>query len=142
MQLTEEQIQKIKDYLLTKPITLAYLFGSQVKGQTKESSDVDIAVLFNDNLDQSRKFDLRLDLMHGITKITKNKNVDVVPIDQAPLLLKFNILKGKIALVDRNPLNRIMMEHGIMSRFFDRRFYLDRHTRLSLNRIAAQGFNS
>src|SRR3989339_1303935 len=100
MQLTKGQIQKIKDYLLTKPLTLAYLFGSQVKGQTKKSSDVDIAVLFNDNLDKSQKFDLRLDLMHGISMIAKNENVDVVPMDQAPLFLKFNILKDKICMVD------------------------------------------
>jgi|AntRauTorckE5430_2_1112549.scaffolds.fasta_scaffold16158_2 hypothetical protein len=44
MTLSENNIEKIKTYLINKPVLKAYLFGSQVSGKVRESSDVDLLV--------------------------------------------------------------------------------------------------
>lgn len=44
MNLSDKQIQKIQQYLVDKPVTKAYLFGSYVRGEARKGSDVDILV--------------------------------------------------------------------------------------------------
>jgi predicted nucleotidyltransferase len=44
MKLSEEQIERIKEYLRTTPVTRAFIFGSYVKDHANEQSDVDILV--------------------------------------------------------------------------------------------------
>lgn len=46
----------------------AYLFGSTVKGQSTDDSDIDLALIFN-NLDDSERFDLQVQLMLLASKI-------------------------------------------------------------------------
>lgn len=44
MKLSEEQIERIKEYLRTTPVTRAFIFGSYAKDHADEQSDVDILV--------------------------------------------------------------------------------------------------
>lgn len=58
-----ELIKKSYDNLET-----AYLFGSYVKGNFSNESDIDIALIFK-NLDNSKRFDLQVQLMILATQI-------------------------------------------------------------------------
>jgi len=49
-------------------IESAYLFGSYVKGNSTEDSDIDIALIFA-NLDDSQRFELQVQLMLLAAKI-------------------------------------------------------------------------
>lgn len=49
-------------------IDSAYLFGSYAKGKSNEDSDIDIALIFK-NLDDSKRFDLQVQLMLLAAKI-------------------------------------------------------------------------
>ncbi len=49
-------------------IETAYLFGSYVKGKSTEDSDIDLAIIFT-NLDDSRRFDIQVQLMLLAAKI-------------------------------------------------------------------------
>jgi predicted nucleotidyltransferase len=51
----EKNIQKLRDYFKDKPILKAYLFGSQVRDDSDEDSDVDILV----ELDHSQPVGLK-----------------------------------------------------------------------------------
>ena len=44
MNLSQQQLQIIKSYFVDKPVNKAYLFGSQVRGDAKAASDIDILV--------------------------------------------------------------------------------------------------
>ncbi len=44
MYLNDQQVQTIRDYFQNKPVLKAYLFGSYVRGEAEEKSDVDILV--------------------------------------------------------------------------------------------------
>jgi len=49
-------------------IESAYLFGSYAKGKSTDDSDIDLALIFT-NLDDSRRFDLQVQLMLLASKI-------------------------------------------------------------------------
>jgi predicted nucleotidyltransferase len=49
-------------------IETAYLFGSYAKGKSTEDSDIDLAIIFT-NLDDSRRFDIQVQLMLLAAKI-------------------------------------------------------------------------
>jgi len=42
MQLSESQIKSIRNFFVDKPVIRAYLFGSYVRGDASDESDVDI----------------------------------------------------------------------------------------------------
>lgn len=42
MKLSKENLQQIQAYLADKPVNKAYLFGSYVRGNAQENSDIDI----------------------------------------------------------------------------------------------------
>jgi len=49
-------------------IERAYLFGSYAKGKSTDDSDIDLALIFT-NLDDSRRFDIQVQLMLLAAKI-------------------------------------------------------------------------
>jgi len=44
MQLTDKQVQSIRKFFSDKPVVRAYLFGSYVRGEASDKSDIDILV--------------------------------------------------------------------------------------------------
>lgn len=74
---------------------LAVLFGSAATGRTWPGSDVDVAVLASPALDEPQ-LTLRLTLAAGA-------EVDLVRIETASTLLRWNIAKDGIALFEHAP---------------------------------------
>jgi uncharacterized protein len=74
MQITDNQISIIHHFFKDKPVLKAYLFGSYVRGEATEESDIDILV----DLDYSKRIgwdfiDMKLDL-----EVLLDKKVDLV----------------------------------------------------------------
>ncbi len=74
MKLSKNNIQQIKAYLASKPVNKAYLFGSYVRGEAKEGSDVDILV----ELDYSQQIGLLFIQMKLDLEDLLHKEVDLV----------------------------------------------------------------
>ena len=64
----------IKKYFITKPVLKAYLFGSYVRGQADDNSDIDILV----DLDYSQKIGLQFIQMKLDLEKLLNAKVDLV----------------------------------------------------------------
>ncbi len=121
-----------------KQVKLAYLFGSVAEGKEGKLSDVDIAVFLDESLSKKQRFHLQLKLMCELTSILKTDKVDLTVMNNAPLLLKYNIIKhGKILKDDIE--TKIRIESGILSDYLDMKYYMDRHTNLAIKRIAKRG---
>lgn len=74
MNLDSSQIESIKSYFRTRPVLKAYLFGSYVRGEADNQSDIDILV----DLDYSQKIGLQFIQMRlDLEKLLNNK-VDLV----------------------------------------------------------------
>ena len=132
--------QKLGDFFSgVEDVVVAYLFGSTVRGEANILSDIDIAVLFKERLLQEETFDLQLELIGELTELLNTNNVDLVVLNDSPLLLTYNVICDGIILKS-DELERVRFETRIMSRYLDERYHIERHAKESLKRIAEDGF--
>ena len=68
-------------------VVLAYLYGSQARGDAGPLSDVDIAVLFEEGLSAQERFDRVLELVGMVGHIFGRNDVSVVDLAEASPLL-------------------------------------------------------
>jgi uncharacterized protein len=68
------KIETIQDYFKTRPVLKAYLFGSYVRGEADDTSDIDILV----DLDYSQKIGLQFIQMKIDLEKLLNLKVDLV----------------------------------------------------------------
>ncbi len=114
---TSELDNKLMDFLSKQDnVKLAYLFGSAASGKAGKLSDIDIAVMLDESLGKKEGFDLQLRLISDISSILKTDKIDLVVINDAPLSLKFEIIK-----------------------YLDRRYYEKRAASEFLKKVAARG---
>lgn len=140
-QLNLQQLeQKLRDFLSgVGSVKLAYLFGSTARGESNCLSDIDIAVLFDNALLRKEAFDPQVELISELTCLLKTDNVDLVVLNDSPLLLTYNIIREGIILKSDEPL-RVKFETKMMSRYLDERYHIERHAKESLKRISESGF--
>ncbi|MCF8461140.1 MAG: nucleotidyltransferase domain-containing protein [Flavobacteriales bacterium] len=74
MKLDNKKKQLISDYLSTRPVLRAYLFGSYVRGEADAESDIDILV----DLDHSQRIGLQFIQMRIDLEKLLNAKVDLV----------------------------------------------------------------
>ena len=109
-------IKKIKDYIIIdKNIKFAYLFGSSVSKNITHISDIDIAIYLGRNVNL---FSYRLKLMESLMKITGIDNIDLVVLNNAPPLLKYEVIKKNYILKD-SANNRVLFETLVLQEYFD-----------------------
>jgi hypothetical protein len=74
MNLDESKIQTISDYFRARPVLKAYLFGSFVRGDADNQSDIDILV----DLDYTQKIGLQFIQMKIDLEKLLNTKVDLI----------------------------------------------------------------
>ncbi len=133
--------KELKKYFSNKDsIILAYLFGSTVRGDTGRLSDIDIGVLLDENISNKDRFDMELKIISEIAIFINKNKIDLVVLNEAPLLLSYNIIKTGLILKS-NELERVQFETKILDKYLDHKYYIKRHTYESLKRIAQSGFS-
>jgi predicted nucleotidyltransferase len=133
--------KELTEYFSSKDsVILAYLFGSTVRGDAGRLSDVDIGVLLDEKLSKEDRFDLELKLISEIAILIKKNKIDLVVLNEAPLLLAHNIIKDGIVLKS-DEAERVKFETKILSMYIDEKYYIKRHTEETLKRIAEAGFS-
>ena len=127
--LTAEEICAIKEYIASKPaIILAYLFGSHAKEKLRPTSDVDIAILAVPSIDY---YKLRFALEEELAKMLE-RDVDVIPLNNAPLFLQYQVLKyGKI-IFERSQRERVQFEVYSRRHYFDMKPRYDYYSKITL----------
>ncbi|MBL7072019.1 MAG: nucleotidyltransferase domain-containing protein [Candidatus Omnitrophica bacterium] len=96
---------------------LAYLFGSQAKGNAAPESDFDIAVLFenpSDELALRETSFLSLDLNKFLPR-----KLDIVSLNAASLLLKYEVVAHGQPLYCRDEKERINFEVSVIKGYID-----------------------
>lgn len=107
--ISKSKLKSLKKYFLENPkVSMAFLFGSQVKGQALFDSDVDIAVYFKP--EQRRLEWEERGEYPGVTEIWAEtekilgENVDILVLNKAPSLIAFDALRTGIPLVIKDGL--------------------------------------
>jgi len=82
---------RLFDVFRRNGILLAYLFGSRAKGDAREESDYDFAILFGRAVGVLEEVELAVEVADSLD-IPADK-VDVVPLDKAGLDLAFKVVR-------------------------------------------------
>lgn len=131
--------QTINAVLRRYPVTVAYLFGSQARGDTGPLSDIDIGIKLKPGFKQDL-FDLRLELMGKLSAALGRRDVDVIILDdqRVPLLLKYNVIQDGKLLMSSDETVRIASEYETMRHFFDFIYYEDLFGKLLRKQILTE----
>lgn len=119
-------------------ILLVYLHGSLLEGYEREDSDVDLAVIIDedkerDMIRQQIKYNEFFELHF------KKREVDLKIVNSAPLAFKYSVIqKGKI-IYSRSEKFRVDFEVEITKKYLDFKYYYDQYNEAFINRLAQEG---
>jgi predicted nucleotidyltransferase len=115
-------------------LVAAYGFGSMFGGEPAADSDVDIALLFDeDALDDRQRFDMAARI-HGELQRVSPREVDLVVLNGAPPLLADRIVRGGHVLFGEADPRRVAFEHRSLIEYLDFLPVLERYDRALLAR--------
>ena len=117
-------------------IEFAVMFGSRVSGDERASSDLDIAVKFNDALSSHERFRKRC-FLSGDLQSEDAPFIDISDIDELPLAVSHDAVGGDLLCGDDRAFHAFKQE--IEATFEERRDDLRRHQRDVIDRIAEDG---
>ena len=117
-------IQNLKKYFLKQTEVIAvYIFGSFNRGTFNNSSDIDVALMLNEDYDKFAAFNLKLRVKEELEKLLTYE-VDVIIFSQVNLRLQHQILKGELIL-GKNNIKRIRREQRAIDQYLDMRYFYD-----------------
>lgn len=132
-------VEALVAYLNRQPDVVAvYLFGSVARERVGPRSDVDVAVLLRDGLSSEETFEQRLQLLGDLGSFS-DREVDVVVLNTAPLLLQQQVLKYGRVIYERDSLDRIRFEVRARKTYFDVKPMFDYHSQELIRRIKEVG---
>jgi predicted nucleotidyltransferase len=131
--------ERVVELLRKERLKLAYLFGSAAKGGEGRLSDLDLGVLLDESLSREERFRLQLRLTGELTSLLKTDRIDLVAMNDASLSLNYEIIAANHPLFARDEGQKIDFEHGILSRYLDRRYFEKRWAAEFLKKVAERG---
>lgn len=97
----------------------AYLYGSAAHGRMHAHSDVDVAVVFDHSVPRDQRFRRRLRLIGQVKDLLGIDEADVVPLNDAPLLLAFHVLRDPVLLFSADDYARSEFELRTLGLYYD-----------------------
>jgi|SRR3989338_7729233 len=115
-------------------VKLAYLFGSQAKGISGAESDFDLAVLFKEKPPDPLALKEITFLSLELGKFFPAE-VDIVSLNDAPPLLKYEVISARKALYCEKEKERINFEVSVLKEYIDGQFTRDIYFQALVDRI-------
>ncbi len=97
-------------------VRLAYLFGSQASGHVGPLSDIDLGILFAEEVDFQRA---SAELTHELSRVIPAKPIDLVVLNTAPIELAYAVIAQGICVFRNSETERIEYEADVLSRYGD-----------------------
>jgi uncharacterized protein len=97
-------------------VRLAYLFGSQASGKTGPLSDVDLGILFSENVDIQQ---VSSEMASRISKVVHGKSVDIVSLNKAPVELAYAVIVQGVCIYRVSEAERVEFEAQVLSKYGD-----------------------
>jgi predicted nucleotidyltransferase len=87
---------EIKEYFLKqKEIKAVYIFGSFLKESFNEQSDLDLAVIFGEEIEKYQRFKLKLKILYELEKIIE-REIDLLDFESIDLKMQHQVLGGRL----------------------------------------------
>ncbi len=100
-------------------IKLIYVFGSYAKGESGPQSDLDIGVY----LGRKENGFLKLALLDRLVDIFHREDIDLVILDTADEVLKFQVIKYGKPVYEESVSTRVLFEADTLSRYMDTAYF-------------------
>ena len=102
----KSKVIKFFDY--NSHVDNVYLFGSVLTGRLNQESDIDVAIIVDD-VSALKNTDL-IHLREELSEVL-HRDVDIVRLNNAPVILRMQVFRKGIKLFDRNPMktNRLIV---------------------------------
>jgi len=100
-------------------LAVAYLFGSQAQGRAAGLSDVDVAVLLDLSIDPEERLSLQLELIAVAARTLRSSRLDLVILDDAPVLLRHRVVRDGERLLERDRARRVRFETATILEYLD-----------------------
>ncbi|MFQ5706691.1 MAG: nucleotidyltransferase domain-containing protein [bacterium] len=120
----------------TREVELAYLFGSAACERPTPISDVDVAVYLNDKIDLSAHWRLRVRLIGQVMDTLGTDSVDLVILNECPILLRHEVLKNGVLLYCQHPGKRIEFVTNTIREYCDTSHLRDFHMKAAKERLS------
>lgn len=112
-------LEKIISYLEQRDdVIAAYIFGSTVKNKVREDSDLDLAILFSENIDPYRRFQRKLQITNDLEAIILDI-VDVVDLRSADRYFVHQVMKNRMLFFESDLQERVAFEVKHRKYYFD-----------------------
>lgn len=101
-------ISRIKNYLYARDdVVVGYIFGSYPTEKISKRSDIDIAVLFRDNIDRKDYGNIKLSIINDLIRLLSFDRIDVIILNIASPLLSHEVIKKGLLLFSKDEDKRI-----------------------------------
>jgi uncharacterized protein len=112
-------ITRLTDALDRPEVMAAFLIGSQARGTAGPLSDVDLAIIHDSALSRRESLELRLSLIAAAGDALGTSEVDVIPLNRAPALIRHEALRDALILIDRDPQARVEFQVSALRDYLD-----------------------
>lgn len=131
-------IQKIQAYFPQKPQVVAvYLYGSQVRGEAKKTSDIDLGVVLKEKPLYSHLAIPQVEFAQELSELL-GKKVEVQNLTNCSLEFAHRVLAEGKLIYSGNESKRIEFETTTVRRYFDMKPTFEEYYR-ELSKIAKRG---
>ena len=114
----EHKRDAVKQLLSKYPVVLAYLYGSEARGEATTLSDIDIALVVKDGLAPEARLQMELALEVELASIDPG-DYDVRIINDAPLAVKGEVVQTGTLLFAQTDEVRVDFEASTRDAYFD-----------------------
>ncbi|MFB6159086.1 MAG: nucleotidyltransferase domain-containing protein [Candidatus Nanohalobium sp.] len=116
-------------------VVAAYLFGSFVRGEEKEDSDIDVAVFFRDyNINKLLELGRKIQEEAGV-----EREIDVRALNRSGTAFSFRVISEGEVLYESEASERADVEQMIDRRYHDMKPYFEDYRREMKQRLASYG---
>lgn len=119
-------------------IEFAIAFGSRVSDSPHASSDIDVAIKFDESLTPMQRFQKRC-FLSGDLQRSNAPFIDVSDIESLPIAVAHESVQGQLLCGDEAAFNRFKAD--VEQAFDEQRDDLRRHQQAVIDRIAAEGLS-
>lgn len=105
-------------------IQAVYLFGSHATNTVNPMSDIDIAILLDEEMVEDM-VDIYWELLRRISDALHTDRLDIVILNDSEPGLKFNVIQDGILIYETDSIARVRFERRTMNEYLDMRYIWD-----------------
>ena len=132
-------ISKIESIFQQYPIKFGYIFGSIISNKRTPLSDIDLSIYLDPSIDDYERHRTRLMLLVRLEELFSSLKIDLIVLNDSPILLAEQIIKTGVAIFIQDPRLKQKYEEDVIKFSLDFKVFAQQYTEWQVK--AVQGIN-